>query len=83
MNDSDAALLRQRDGEVRLGDRIHGRADDGNVHRDVRVRQVRVSVSAGSTSLRAGWRSMSSKVRPSRIVSWIMKGYFHYDANRY
>src|SRR5580698_10201146 len=48
-----------------------------------RVRQVRVSVSAGSTSLRAGCRSISSKVRPSRIVSWIMKGYFHYGANRY
>ena len=35
MDDSDAALLRQRDREVRLGDRIHGRADDGDVHRDV------------------------------------------------
>src|ERR1700735_1445042 len=48
-----------------------------------RVRHVRGSVSLGRTSLRAGWRSISSKVRPSRIVSWIMKEYFHYDANRY
>ena len=35
VNEADAALLRQRDGQVRFGDRVHGRADDGNVQRDV------------------------------------------------
>ena len=31
VNDADAALLRQRDGQVRLGHRVHGGADDGNI----------------------------------------------------
>jgi hypothetical protein len=31
VNDADAALLGQRDGQVRLGDRVHGGADDGNI----------------------------------------------------
>ena len=35
MNDADAALLRQRDRQMRFRDRIHGRADDGNVQPDV------------------------------------------------
>src|SRR5689334_7126132 len=37
-----------------------------------RVRKVRVSVSAGTTSLRAGSRRTSSKVRPSGRLSWII-----------
>src|ERR1039457_1538584 len=37
-----------------------------------RVSLVRVSASAGSTSLRAGKRSTSSKVSPSGIESWII-----------
>jgi hypothetical protein len=47
------------------------------------VRQVRVSVSDGSTPLRAGCKSTSSKVRPSIIVSGIMREYFYYAANGY
>ncbi len=35
MHDADAALLRQRDGKVRLGDRVHGRADDRDVDCDM------------------------------------------------
>ena len=31
VDDADAALLRERDGQVRLGDRVHGGADDRNV----------------------------------------------------
>ena len=34
VNEADAALLRERDGEVRFGNRIHGGADDGNVQRN-------------------------------------------------
>src|SRR5580658_5554567 len=41
-----------------------------------RVSQVRVSVCAGTTSLRAGSSKTSSKVRPSGIVSGIMRGVF-------
>jgi hypothetical protein len=56
VNESDAALLRERDGQVRFGDGIHGGADDGDVQGMARVSLVRVSASAGSTSLRAGYR---------------------------
>src|ERR1017187_3497211 len=38
-----------------------------------RVRQVRVSVSAGTTSLRAGSRRTSSKVSASGSMSWIIR----------
>ena len=68
VDETDAALLRERDGEVGFGDGIHRGADDGNVQRDLRVSLVRVSASAGRTSLRAGTRSTSSKVRPSGIA---------------
>jgi hypothetical protein len=34
VDEADAALLRERDGQVRFGDRVHRRADDGNVQRD-------------------------------------------------
>jgi hypothetical protein len=46
MNNAEPALLRQRDGHVRLGDRVHGGADDGNVEADV----------ASELRLRAGLR---------------------------
>src|ERR1700675_4946903 len=42
----------------------------------LRVNQVRVSVSAGTTLLREGTNRTSSKVRPSGIVSGIMRGTF-------
>src|SRR4029077_15367043 len=42
----------------------------------LRVNQVRVSVSAGTTLLREGTSRTSSKVRPSGIVSGIMRGTF-------
>src|SRR6202158_744585 len=49
-----------------------------------RVRQVRVSVFAGSTLLRAGCKSTSSKVRPSGMASEIMEeGNFYYAMNGY
>ena len=35
VNDADAALLRERDGQVRFGHRIHGGADHGNIQADV------------------------------------------------
>ena len=35
VDDADAALLRQRDGQVRFGDGVHGRRSDGNVESDV------------------------------------------------
>ena len=35
MDDTDAALLRDRDGHTRLGDGVHGGGHDGNVERDV------------------------------------------------
>ena len=35
MDDADAALLRQRDRQVRLGDGIHRRARNRNIQRDV------------------------------------------------
>src|SRR6185369_5328580 len=41
----------------------------------LRVNQVRVSVSAGTTLLREGTSRMSSKVSPSGMVSGIMRGY--------
>ncbi len=34
MNDTDAALLREGNGQMRFSDRVHGRAHDGDVHRD-------------------------------------------------
>src|SRR5579872_3965572 len=42
----------------------------------LRVNQVRVSVSAGTILLREGTSRTSSKVRPSGIVSGIMRGTF-------
>src|SRR5207253_6075958 len=42
-----------------------------------RVRQVRVSVSAGTTSLRAGTSRTSSKVSPSGSASGIIEDSFH------
>ena len=35
MNDSDAALLRQRDRQVRFGHGVHGGRNDRNVQRDL------------------------------------------------
>ena len=35
VDDADAPLLRQRDGQGGLGDRVHGRTDQGNVDADV------------------------------------------------
>src|SRR5450759_1854585 len=46
-----------------------------------RVRQVRVSTSAGTTSLWAGSRRTSSKVRPSGSMSWIIDS-FHDSVER-
>ncbi len=34
MHNADAALLRKRDGQVRLGNSVHGRAEYGNVQPD-------------------------------------------------
>jgi hypothetical protein len=57
MDDAQAALLRQRDRHVRLGDRVHGGADDGNVQADV-ARELRLGVGLrGNTSERAGSRT--------------------------
>ena len=65
MHDADAALLRQRDGQARFRDRIHGGADDGNIQGDI-ARELRLRVgSAGKTSEREGTRRTSSKVRAS------------------
>src|SRR5271165_6978744 len=46
VDDAHAALLRERDGEMRFGNGIHRRADDGNIERDV----------AGEVSPRIGLR---------------------------
>src|ERR1700683_2906139 len=46
MNDTDAALLRERDGHVGFGDGVHGGAYDGNVQIDV----------AGQWGVRGGGR---------------------------
>ena len=35
VDDADAALLRERDGQVRFGDGIHGGADHGNIQSDL------------------------------------------------
>ena len=40
-----------------------------------RVRQARVSASAGNTSLKAGSIKTSSKVRPSERSSWTIQNF--------
>ena len=63
VDDPDAALLGQRDRQVRLGHRIHGRAQQRDVEGDVAREPGARSTWFGST---VGWRgtsSTSSKVR--------------------
>ena len=54
MNDSDAALLRERDGEVRFGHRVHGGGHDGDVQADV-ARQAGPGIDFRRKNLAAGW----------------------------
>jgi hypothetical protein len=46
MDDAEASLLRHGDGHVRLGNRIHGGADDGNVQPDV-ARKLGLGIGVG------------------------------------
>ena len=65
MNNAEPALLRQGNRHVRLGHRVHGGADDGNIQADVaRELGLRVGL-AGTTSECAGSSNTSSKVRAS------------------
>ncbi len=62
MNDADAALLRQGDGEVRLGDRVHGRADDRDIDRDM----------PGQAGARIGFGRQD--VAASRLEKYVVEG---------
>ena len=53
MDDSDAALLRQRDGQVRFGDGIHGGGNDRNVQGDL-AREAGARVDFGGQHFAAG-----------------------------
>ena len=62
VDDADAALLRHRDGQPGLGDRVHRRAEQRHVDADV-ARDPRRHVDAlGSTCECRGTSSTSSKV---------------------
>ena len=53
MNDADATLLRQRNGQVRLGHRIHGRAHNRDIQGDA-ARQTRAGIHLGRDHITAG-----------------------------
>ena len=67
---ADAAGLRHGDGELRLGDRVHGRGQDREYARKIeRVTRDETSTSLGSTSEAAGRISTSSKVSATSELS--------------
>ena len=66
VEDADSALAGQRDGQPRLGDRVHRGRDDRDLRaRSPRVSRVAVDTSLGSTADAAGTSSTSSNVSPS------------------
>ncbi len=52
MDESYAALLRQRNGEMRFGDRVHGGADDRNIQRN-RAREMGARIRFGGQNFTA------------------------------
>ena len=53
MNESQAALLRERNGHVRLGDRVHGGADNRNIQAYV-TGELGLSAGIGRNNVGAG-----------------------------
>ena len=53
MNDAQPTLLRERDSHVRLGDCVHGGADDGNIQADV-AGELRLRVGVSRHNVGAG-----------------------------
>ena len=79
MDEPDAALARDGDGQARVGDRIHGRSDDGDVDRDLaRKAGARVGLS-GQHRRFAGQQQHVVKRQPLRNISvnhCVSYGYF-------
>ncbi len=65
MNDPDAALLGDGDGHMRLGDRVHGRADDRNIQPDI-ARELRLGIGLSRNHVRAG-RQQQHVVESKRL----------------
>ena len=65
MNDTEPALLRQRNRHVRLGHRVHGGADDRNVQADV-ARELRLG--AGLRRNYVGARGQQKDVIESKSL---------------
>ena len=53
MNDAESALLRERDRHVRLGDGVHGGADDWDIEMNI-ARDLSLSAGAGRHNFGAG-----------------------------
>jgi hypothetical protein len=76
VHDADAALLRDGDRQAGLGDRVHGRRDQGQVQRDVAGEAGGEGGVLGRTWEYAGTNNTSSKVSalPSRRMSKLQMG---------
>ena len=69
--DADAALLRERDGQPRICDGVHRRADHGNVQQDV-AGEERSGVNLRRQDLRLGGQE-KDVVKSQRLRNWTVK----------
>ena len=69
--DADAALLRERDGQPRIGDRVHRRADHGNIQQDV-AGEARSGVNLRRQDLRLGGHQ-KDVIKSQRLRNWTVK----------
>src|ERR1700733_828513 len=71
MDDAESALLRERDGHVRLSDRVHGGADNGNIQMNI----------ARDLSLRAGGGGHNFGTRGNEEDVVESKGFGNWEMN--
>ena len=69
--DADAALLRERDGQPRIGDRVHRRADHGNIQQDL-AGEARSGVNLRRQDLRLGGHQ-KDVIKSQRLRNWTVK----------